>query len=146
MKELRFTIYPHLISPACSPRLPPAKMSSSTKIINPIDPEFHGYLDPDFIAYYNTHIGIKASTHDIPFAELRANPQKYKGGWCRDYSSSPFVKTLGLSALDGTIYKARVYSPDPDVWGKGPYGGVHVNFHGKRSLLRRGSLCIESRC
>lgn len=109
-------------------------MANPTKIVNPINPDFHGYLDPDFIEYYNTRIGIRPSTHQVPFAEVRANPQRFKGNWCRDYSDEPRVKTFEITSGDGTKFEARSYHPDPEVFGRGPYP-VHVNYHGKTSLV-----------
>ncbi|EXJ92788.1 hypothetical protein A1O3_01340 [Capronia epimyces CBS 606.96] len=105
--------------------------SAQSQLVNPIHPDFHGYLDPDFIEYYNTRLATRPATHQAPvdFAHIRAHPEEFRPHWCRDYSDRPRVKTVEIASGDGFIFQLRVYSPDPEVFGPGPYA-VHVNYHG----------------
>ncbi|KAH8691387.1 Alpha/Beta hydrolase protein [Talaromyces proteolyticus] len=104
-------------------------MATSNKVVNPIDPDFHGYLDPDFIEYYNTRLAIRPATDQVVFADVRKNPERFRGNWCRDFSDQPRVTTFEISSEDGTKFKARSYHPDPERYGPGPYA-VHINYHG----------------
>ncbi|KAJ5812672.1 Alpha/Beta hydrolase protein [Penicillium riverlandense] len=111
-------------------------MAVSSEIVNPINPAFHGYLDTDFIEYYNTRLAIQPATDQVDLAEVRAHPEKWKGNWCRDYSDQPRVKTFEIASADGVQFNARSYYPDPEIFGPGPYP-VHINYH-----VLRGGFCF----
>lgn len=107
-------------------------MSSSTPpVLDPIHPQYLSVLDQDFIDYWNSSLGTrpKASLFDIDFADLRANPKKYEAPWCKDFSDLPYVTDQMVSTADGHEIPVRVYSPDEERFGKGPFP-VHVNYHG----------------
>ncbi|KAK9771503.1 putative Alpha/Beta hydrolase protein [Seiridium cardinale] len=68
-------------------------------------------------------------THAVPIEERRAHPDKYKVPWARDSTGWPRVSGQELTSEDGAKFPIKIYHPDPDVFGEGPYG-VHLNFHG----------------
>ncbi|KAK6084237.1 alpha beta hydrolase fold protein [Seiridium cupressi] len=67
-------------------------------------------------------------THAVPIEERRAHPDKYKVPWARDSTGWPRVSGQELTSEDGAKFPIKIYHPDPDVFGEGPYG-VHLNFH-----------------
>lgn len=109
------------------------------KIVNPINPNFKGYLDPDFIEYYNKNLAVRPATHHVDVAQVRANPEKWRESWCRDYSDQPNVKTFEIASEDGTLFRARSYHPDAEEYGHGPYP-VHINYHGRSRCWVSGDL------
>ncbi|KAF2813021.1 alpha/beta-hydrolase [Mytilinidion resinicola] len=103
--------------------------NEATKIYDPLDPTVLRLLDPEFVEYYNSVLGTKIATHHIPLSEVRANPEKWSGSWCKDYTGSPGVKNFTIPSDDGYQVKCRSYNPDPARHGEGPFP-VHINFHG----------------
>ena len=99
-------------------------------LISPLNPDIEKRLDPEFVSYYNKYIAIKPGTHTIPIEEIRANPAKYAGPWCKDLTGSPGVKNFTIPSTDAHEVKVRSYSPVDEKFGKGPYP-IHINFHGK---------------
>jgi hypothetical protein len=114
-------------------------MATPAKLVNPIDLDFTGYLDPDFIDYWNTRAAIRPATHQSDFASVRADPGKFRGKWYKDYSDQPRVKTVEIESGDGYRFKVRSYHPDPEVFGPGPYP-VNVNYHGRYSASNLAPL------
>ncbi|KAH8196202.1 hypothetical protein TruAng_009645 [Truncatella angustata] len=80
-------------------------------------------------------------THAIPVEERRAHPEKYRTPWSRSTEGWPRVQDDEITSEDATKFPIKVYHPDPEVWGEGPYG-VHLNFHGGGFVL--GDLESES--
>lgn len=91
-------------------------------------------MDEDFVEYYNKNLAIVLPTHVIDIADVRANPQKWASPWCRDYSDLPFVNDMKIASGDGYQFPMRIYQPDYERLGSGPFP-VHVNFHGMHLLL-----------
>jgi hypothetical protein len=104
-------------------------MGSNSNLPNPIDPAFGGQMDEDFVEYYNKNLAIVPPTHVIDLADVRANPQKWASPWCKDYSNLPFVNDMQIDSGDGHQFSVRIYQPDAERFGSGPFP-VHVNFHG----------------
>ena len=112
------------------------------RILNPINPDILPLLDPEFVAYYNKYIGPNPATHQVPFNEVRSNPEKWRGKWCIDYTGEPGVGNLSIPSKDGYQIPMRTYSPDSSIWGPGPYP-VHVNFHGGGNVF--GDLTVDAK-
>ncbi|KAI1843291.1 hypothetical protein JX266_010465 [Neoarthrinium moseri] len=65
----------------------------------------------------------------VPIEERRANPDKYRPPWSQDTTGWERVVDSHIISDDGAEVPIRIYHPDPEVNGNGPYG-VHLNFHG----------------
>jgi acetyl esterase/lipase len=113
---------------------PLSSMSATLDLPNPLHPSFVDRLDEDFVKYYNKNIAIKPATHNIDLAEVRQNPKKFAWPWCKDYSDLPFVKDIKIASADGFEFTVRIYHPDSERFGSGPYP-VHINFHGRACNL-----------
>lgn len=94
------------------------------------EPHILAKTDPQVvkIVLRGVNAGVPA-THQVPIEERRAHPEKYQAPWARDTEGWPRVKDAEITSSDGDKVPIKVYHPDPEVWGKGPYG-VHLNFHG----------------
>lgn len=112
------------------------------EILNPIDSAILPLLDPEFVAYYNKNIGPKLATHQVPFADVRANPEAWRGAWCIDCTGQPGVTNLKIPSKDGHMIPLRTYAPDAKTFGPGPYP-VHVNFHGGGHVF--GDLTVDAK-
>ncbi|KIH92130.1 hypothetical protein SPBR_09125 [Sporothrix brasiliensis 5110] len=100
--------------------------SSSSPPLNPIHLDMVGRLDPRFVEYYNKNLAHKEATHQVPLAEVRANPAAWARPWIQD--DDPDTKDWTVPSTDGA-FVVRVYHPDASRAGPGPYP-VHINFHG----------------
>lgn len=96
---------------------------------NPLHPDVRNKLDPEFVEYYDKNIAHKPGTHQIPLSDIRANPAKYSGPWCKDLTGAPGVKNFTVPSKDGHKIAVRSYSPVDKKFGKGPWP-VHINYHG----------------
>lgn len=100
------------------------------EIVNPLDPGLVPLLDPEFVTYYNRTAALKPATHQIPLSEVRTNPAKWAGPWCKDFTGERGVINRKIPSKDGYEVPIRIYNPiDEDKFGKGPFP-VHVNYHG----------------
>jgi acetyl esterase/lipase len=117
-------------------------------IVYPLSKEILPLLDPEFVQYYNRSIGIKLPTHQIDLALIREDPAKYAAAWCKDYTGEPGVTNFSIPSEDGYMIPCRSYTPDPNVFGPGPYP-VHINFHGGGfvfgDLTADGKWCMTLR-
>lgn len=116
-------------------------MGLDLELPNPIDPAFGGQMDKDFVEYYNKNLAIVPPTHVIDLADVRANPQKWASPWCKDYSDLPFVNDMKIASGDGHQFLVRIYQPDVERFGSGPFP-VHVNFHGTHLSLTSMTLAV----
>lgn len=112
------------------------------EILNPINPSILPLLDPEFVEFYNKNIGPNPATHQVPFSEVRAHPEKWRGGWCKDYSGEPGVTNRAIQSKDGYQIPVRIYSPDASKEGPGPFP-VHVNYHGGGYVF--GDLTVDAK-
>ena len=111
--------------------------------LNPLHDSVIPLLDPLFVEYYNKNIADQVSTHQVPLAEIRGNPQCWARPTAVDASNNPRVKDWTVSVAEGEDIQARAYSPDESVWGAGPYA-VHINFHGASSLEHGAAVGFDS--
>jgi hypothetical protein len=93
---------------------------------NPLDPEIEKMLDPAFVEHYKQKIDIKPAMHQHPLKEVRLNPKAFIPPW--QVKTLPNVR-ISDSSLTRRRIPIRIYEPDPEKFGLGPYG-VHINFHG----------------
>ncbi|OJJ45158.1 hypothetical protein ASPZODRAFT_134567 [Penicilliopsis zonata CBS 506.65] len=119
------------------------------RLVSPdIDPAIVQAMDPEFVRYFIETIQHLTPTHTVPLAECRAHPERFVTPWIYDSSGEPRVSDHTVTSADGFPVPVRVYTPDPDVFGPGPYG-VHVNFHGGGfvfgSLQADALFCLKVR-
>ncbi|OWP05180.1 hypothetical protein B2J93_3311 [Marssonina coronariae] len=108
---------------------PSPAISEASKIINPIEPSLLPGLDSEFVDYYNRTIGTKVPTHQIDIEKIRANPEAHRVPWSEDTSNDKDVRDVSIASKDGFEFGVRVYAPDTEKAGQGPFP-VHLNFHG----------------
>ena len=87
-------------------------------------------LDPAFVDYFIDYITKNVPAQAVEIEEVRAHPEKYRSAIALDTSDHDRVKDYEVTSDDGTKIPCRVYHPDPDDHGAGPYP-VHLNYHGK---------------
>ncbi|KAL2173012.1 Alpha/Beta hydrolase protein [Thermothelomyces heterothallicus CBS 202.75] len=92
-------------------------------------------LDPDFLEYF-TQVRTKAAAGSGKVApkppsiqELRAHPEAFRVPCALDTRGYPRVTDLTFPSQDGVSIPVRVYHPDREKHGTGPFP-VHLNFHG----------------
>lgn len=102
----------------------------TTNPLDAIPPPILSKLSPDFIDYYATVLSQIPPAQAVTIEQVRAHPEKFRAAIALDSSAYPRVKDYTLASQDGETFPVRVYHPDPDVHGQGPYG-VHLNFHGR---------------
>lgn len=97
------------------------------------EPQLLAKYDPTIVEYIvkRAQEGV-TEQHQIPIAEVRANPEKFRQPWALDTTGLERVVDRELISEDGAKIHVKVYYPDPAVWGDGPYG-AHLNFHGEGS-------------
>jgi hypothetical protein len=73
----------------------------------------------------------------LTIADIRASPEKFRSILAMDSSEEPRVSDHEVISADGEKITARLYLPDPDKFGPGPYP-FHMNYHGETfsDLLR----------
>ncbi|KAI0175525.1 alpha/beta-hydrolase [Hypoxylon sp. FL1284] len=105
-------------------------------------PHILAKYDPEMVKYVlaTKESGIPAQ-HEVPIAEIRANPAKYAAAWSKDVSDYERVVESGVASKDGAKVPIMIYHPDPAKFGPGPYG-LHLNFHGGGFVL--GSLTTDA--
>jgi len=94
-------------------------------------------LDPDFVDYLLKVAAENPSVPDLSIEGMRAHPEMFRLPTAIDTSGYERVADHQVTSEDGTSITARVYHPDPEAHGPGPYP-VHLNFHGElRSSSQR---------
>jgi len=106
------------------PPKPPSKPAPLN--FNLLDPEIEKKLDPAFVEYYKHKIDIKPAMHQRLIKEVRLNPKAFIPPW--QLKGLPNIR-ISDSSLTRRRIPIRIYDPDSEKFGKGPYG-VHINFHG----------------
>ena len=108
-----------------TPAIPPFP----TIPFNPLDPEIERKLDPTFVEYYKQKIDIKPATHQVPLKQVRESPKDFVPPW--QVKALPNVRIFDRTLIDlsGWRIPIRIYEPNTEKFGLGPYG-VHINFHG----------------
>lgn len=125
------------VSPSNSkPAIPPFPIIP----FNPLDPEIERKLDPAFVEYYKQKIDIKAATHQVPLNAVRKNPKDFIPPWQVKALPNVRISYSLLKDLSGWAIPIRIYEPNPEKFGLGPYG-VHINFHGSLMLLQNVPKC-----
>lgn len=96
-----------------------------------LDPTVLPKLDPAFVKYFNEAIGRKSPTHLVPLEQIRNDPHKWSASWQVDLAQNgcPRVRDWNVTTTDSSSIVVRVYHPDPERFGHGPYGS-HLNYHG----------------
>jgi acetyl esterase/lipase len=115
----------------------------STQAGNPtdaIEPHILAKLAPDFVQYFVDVLSKIPPAQDVTIEQVRANPEKFRSAIALDSSGYERVKDYEVTSEDGARIPVRVYHPDPEKYGNGPYP-VHLNFHGKTSSLGPHSHC-----
>jgi hypothetical protein len=123
-----FTIHDNMgtVSPSGSmPAIPPFPPFN----FNPLDLEIEKRLDPAFVEYYKQKIDIKLATHQVPLKQVRENPKDFIPPWQVKALRNVRIFDSSLTDLTGRRIPIRIYEPNPEKFGSGPYG-VHINFHG----------------
>lgn len=94
-------------------------------------------LDPDFLRYFisapvrqQRALLQQPTSSSIGF--VRKHPELFRSPCALDSSKYPRVSDFVCPSQDNTEIRVRVYHPDPEAHGSGPYP-VHLNFHGKFS-------------
>lgn len=117
---------------------PPANPSAEKKTFVPerdIEPHILAKLDPEWVAIFTEQM----NTNPPPPRELlsmeyiRAHPQKFAPPCWLDTTGYPRTAEKEVISEDGAKVPVRVYYPDEEKWGPGPYP-VHLNFHGMRAV------------
>ena len=109
-----------------------AASSGDTTLADPtehIDSGILPRLDPAFVEYFLRVIVQKPPAQEVTIAEVREKPENFRSPLATDTSGEPLVADHEVTSEDGAKITVRVYHPDPDEFGHGPYP-VHVNFHG----------------
>ncbi|KAI1333211.1 alpha/beta-hydrolase [Xylariaceae sp. FL0255] len=113
-------------------------------------PEILAKYHPDVVKFVCMALtpGRPPASHEVPIAEVRANPAKFAGPWCQDSTGLPGVTDNQFSSEDGAVIPVKVYHPDPAKFGDGPYP-AHLNFHGGGfvfgDLTSEAQLCLSMR-
>jgi hypothetical protein len=100
--------------------------------VNPLDPTVLEKLDPEFVKFYEEVIDTRPATHQIPLEEIRSNPTKWAAPWVVPVPEKESIRTRTIPSKDDHQVPVRIYHPDPEIFGQGPYS-VHLNFHGTLS-------------
>ncbi|KAK0732895.1 Alpha/Beta hydrolase protein [Lasiosphaeria miniovina] len=115
--------------------------SQAVDLVPVIEEHIVPLLDPKFLRYFVDVVSKVKPAHDIPIQEVRANPQNYRPPCALDASKEPRVADYAVGSQDGATVPVRVYHPDPQAFGEGPYA-VHLNYHGGGFVF--GDLCTEA--
>lgn len=105
----------------------------STQAGNPtdaIEPHILAKLAPDFIQYFVDVLSKVPPAQAVTIEQVRAHPEKFRAAIALDSSGYERVSDYEVTSEDGAKIPVRVYRPDPEKYGDGPYP-VHLNFHGK---------------
>jgi hypothetical protein len=86
-------------------------------------------LDPAFARYFLEVLSKQPPAHLIPLEDVRADPDRHRAPIATDSAKSERVADHLVSSQDGATITVRVYHPDPEKFGPGPYP-VHMNHHG----------------
>lgn len=120
-------------APAPSEEAPVAEKEKKKELTaeDVFEPHILAKTDPEVvkIVLRGVNAGVPP-TASVPVEERRAHPDKYRVPWARSTDGWPRVADATFASDDGAAsIPVKVYHPDPEVWGEGPYG-VHLNFHG----------------
>lgn len=112
---------------------PEGGQAATVKAEDLFEPHMLAQYDPEVVKYVvqTAQEGVLPQ-HMVPIEEVRADPAKFTPPWALDTKGWPRVveDEFVSSEENGGSFPVRIYYPDPDVWGDGPYG-VHLNFHGE---------------
>lgn len=95
-----------------------------------IEPHILSKLDPDFIQYYVDVLSKVPPAQAVSIQQVRAHPERFRAAIALDSSGFERVRDYAVTSEDGAEIPVRVYHPDPEKHGSGPYP-VHLNFHGR---------------
>ncbi|OTB07667.1 hypothetical protein M426DRAFT_317968 [Hypoxylon sp. CI-4A] len=119
-----------------------AQPESDIKAEDIFEPVVLEKYDPTIIKYL---LKLRAAgvppVRDIRIEDLRSNPAKFAPPWWKDPTGWERVADGEVTVRDGAKIPVKIYHPDPNKFGKGPYG-LHLNFHGGGFVL--GDLGTES--
>ncbi|EGO54948.1 hypothetical protein NEUTE1DRAFT_123518 [Neurospora tetrasperma FGSC 2508] len=101
-------------------------MASQEEPGSTIPPHILSKLNPDFVPFFRDVLSKRP--RDVTIEELRAHPEKYRAPTAIDTSKCERVTDYKVISEDGATVPVRVYHPDPDKHGDGPYP-VHMNHH-----------------
>lgn len=93
------------------------------------NPKVFPKLDSGFVEYFKEHLAHRPPTHEVPIETIRANAKEYASPWCLDVDGYEHVFDDTVTCADGATIPVKVYYPDADRFGPGPYS-VHINYHG----------------
>lgn len=102
-------------------------MASQEEPGSTIPPHILSKLNLDFVPFFRDVLSKRP--RDVTIEELRAHPDKYRAPTAIDTSKCERVTDYEVISEDGATVPVRVYHPDPDKHGDGPYP-VHMNHHG----------------
>ncbi|KAK4208757.1 Alpha/Beta hydrolase protein [Rhypophila decipiens] len=138
-------------APIAVPMEPAAAQEPPKENIDPtglIEDHILPKLDPEFLEYFVDVIAKAPPGHTVDLKDMRANPEKYRPSWAVDTSGYERVADHEVTSEDGAKFVVRVYHPDPEEFGDGPYG-AHLNFHGggfvTGDLQVEAQLCLSMR-
>ncbi|KAK3951329.1 Alpha/Beta hydrolase protein [Pseudoneurospora amorphoporcata] len=121
-------------------------MASQEEPGTSIPPHVLSKLNPDFVQFFWDVLSNRP--RDVSIEELRAHPEKYRAPTAIDTSKCERVADYEVTSEDGAKIPVRVYHPDPEKHGNGPYP-VHLNHHGGGfvigDLFTDGQLCLSMR-
>lgn len=139
MSNLESTITASSVPEAIPLQLSPSQDQDLTDLI---EEHILPRLDPDFLHYFLDVLAKSPPGHKIDLKDMRANPDKYRAPWAVDTSEYERVSDYKVTSEDGATIPVRVYHPDPQEFGDGPYG-AHLNFHGRCILSVPPCHCLR---
>ncbi|RKU44097.1 hypothetical protein DL546_001215 [Coniochaeta pulveracea] len=109
-----------------------------------IEPHILSKLDPDFIQYYVDVLSKVPPAQAVSIQQVRAHPERFRAAIALDSSGFERVRDYAVTSEDGAEIPVRVYHPDPEKHGSGPYP-VHLNFHGRATQAYHLEICLSMR-
>ncbi|CAN8102769.1 unnamed protein product [Discula destructiva] len=108
-----------------------------------MEPHILAKLDPQWLAGYTEQMTKNPPPPPdlLTIDYVRAHPEKYAPACALDTKGYPRTAEHDAVSEDGAKIPVRVYYPDEQTWGPGPYP-VHLNFHGGGFVL--GDLSADS--
>ncbi|KAI0023031.1 alpha/beta-hydrolase [Xylariomycetidae sp. FL0641] len=105
-----------------------------------LDKQILAKYDPEVVDYVRK-TRAAAQQQNFSIQEIRADPAKFAPPWARNVTGWERVADATVAAEDGHPVPVKIYHPDPERFGPGPYG-AHLNFHGGGFVL--GGLTFET--